>query len=45
VVKRDGFAQRIHHDPAVLAFSRVAFNFLAEFFAEAAIHKIGQENQ
>jgi hypothetical protein len=45
VVQRDGFAQCIHHNTAVLAFGGMAINFLAEFVAEIAIHKIGEENQ
>jgi ABC-type uncharacterized transport system permease subunit len=45
VVQRDGLAQRIYHDTAVLAFSGMRSNFLAEFIAESSIHKIGQENQ
>jgi len=39
MVKGNGFAQRVHHDAAMLAFRSMAFNFLAEFFAKCPIHK------
>jgi hypothetical protein len=39
----DGFLQGIYHNPAILAFGKVAFQLAAQILRQGAIDEIGED--